>query len=535
MADTSLPPLINQMLQPGFYPHSVVEPIKLIQTHISYLLLTGDFAYKIKKPINFGFLDFSTLERRRHFCQEELRLNQQLSSQLYLAVLPITVSKDSAQYQLVLETDSLGEVVEYAVQMRQFPQDNLFSHLFERGELTDTDMQALGKRVASFHSSAQTGEEIQRFGEVAAVRQVAEDNYAASIPYIGRVQTQTQFDQTRAFTEQFFANYGDWFHRRQIEGKIRECHGDLHLNNVCFYQDQIQVFDCIEFNQAFRNTDTIYDAAFMVMDLEFQGRSDLANVFLNAYLEQTGDYWGAVLLPLYLSMRAYVRAKVNSLALDDPGIPSAEKQQAQERAAAYYQLAWAYTQPRQGQLVLMSGLSGSGKTTVARQLAQAIEAIHIRSDAVRKHLAGLALDQRGDVAGEPGSGIYTPEMTRRTYEQLLELGIFLAQHGRSVVLDAKYDQQEFRQAAIAQAEAQHIPLKIFHCTAPLEVLRDRLQRREALRLQTRSGDIADATAELLTAQQKAMEPFTDAEQAYVQTIYTHQDLATQLSEVVSQL
>lgn len=525
MTDTSLPALIDQMLQPRFYPHPVAEPIKLIQTHISYLLLTGDFTYKIKKPVNLGFLDFSTLEQRRHFCQEELRLNQRLSPELYLAVLPITAAEDPAQYQLA--PASSAEAVEYAVQMRQFSQDNLLSHLFERGELTASDMQALGKQVAAFHGSAQTDEEIQHFGDVAAVRQVAEGNYAASMPYIGRAQTQAQFDQTHAFTEQFFAEHRDWFHRRQVEGKIRECHGDLHLSNVCFYQGQIRVFDCIEFNQEYRNTDIVYDAAFMVMDLEFRGRSDLANIFLNTYLEQTGDYWAAVLLPLYLSMRAYVRAKVNSLVLDDPGIPSAEKQQAQEQAAAYYQLAWAYTQPRQGQLVLMSGLSGSGKTAVARQVAQATEAIHIRSDAVRKHLAGLALDQRGDVAGEHESGIYTPEMTRWTYERLLELGIFLAQQGRSVVLDAKYDRQEFRQAAIAQAQAQQIPLKIFHCTAPLEVLRDRLQ--------TRTEDIADATTDLLTAQQAAMEPFTGAEQAYVQTIHTNQNLAAQLSEAVSQL
>lgn len=525
VTDASLPPLIQQMLQPEFYPHSVVEPIKLTQTHISYLLLTGDFAYKVKKPVNFGFLDFSTLEQRQHFCQEELRLNQRLSPQLYLAVLPITAFKDSAQYQLVLD-DSVGEVAEYTVQMRQFPQDDLFSHLFDRGKLTASDMQTLGKRVASFHSSAPTNQD-QRFGDVAAVRQVAEDNYALSIPYIGSAQTQDQFEQTHAFMEQFFAEHCDWFHQRQLEGKIRECHGDLHLNNVCFYQDQIQIFDCIEFNQELRNIDTIYDAAFMVMDLEFKGRSDLANVFLNTYLEQTGDYWGAVLLPLYLSMRAYVRAKVNSLVLDDSGISSAEKQQAQEQAAAYYRLAWAYTQPRQGQLVLMSGLSGSGKTTVARQVAEAIEAIHIRSDAVRKHLTGLELDQRGNMTKEQGSGIYTPEITCQTYERLLELGIFLAQQGHSVVLDAKYDRQEFRQAAIAQAEAQQIPLKIFHCTAPLEVLKKRLQ--------TRTGDIADATADLLTAQQKAMEPFTDAEQSFVQTIHTDQDLAAQLSKALSQL
>ncbi|HEY9846165.1 MAG TPA: AAA family ATPase [Candidatus Caenarcaniphilales bacterium] len=526
MTDASLPALIEQMLQPGFYPHPVVEPIQLIQTHISYVLLTGDYAYKVKKPANFGFLDFSTLEQRQHFCHEELRLNRRLSPKLYLAVLPITTAQDS-QYQLRPEPATSAKIVEYTVQMRAFDQDNLFSHLFERDQLSVIHMQQLGKLVADFHQAAQTSEAIQQFGAVEAVRQVAEDNYATSVPYIERAQTQLQLDQTRAFTEKFFADHRDWFRQRQEAGKIRECHGDLHLNNVCLYQDQIQIFDCIEFNEEFRNTDVIYDAAFMVMDLEFQGRSDLANVFLNAYLEQTGDYQGAVFLPLYLSMRAYIRAKVNSLVLDDPAISMVDKQQAQERAAAYYHTAWAYTQSDHRQLVLMCGLSGSGKTTVARHVAQAVEAVHIRSDAVRKHLAGIALDQRGDTAGGYNSGIYTPEMTCQTYERLLELGIFLAQQGLSVVLDAKYDSQVFRQAAIAQAEAQQIPLKIFYCTAPESVLRDRLQARQ--------GDIADATADLVTAQQQAMEPFTEAEQAYVYTINTEQPLEPQLAQAVNQL
>lgn len=528
MANAALPALIQQMFQPGFYPHPVIEPIKLVQTHISYVLLTGDYTYKVKKPVNFGFLDFSTLEQRQHFCQEELRLNRRLSPELYLAVLAIAATGDPAQYQLGSDKDALdpaGEVIEYAVQMRQFDQDNLFTHLFEHGALTPDHMQTLGKLVASFHNSAETGEAIRRFGSVEAVREVAEDNYTTSQPYIGRAQTQSQLDQTRAFSEQFFAKHSDWFHQRQIEDKIRDCHGDLHLGNVCFYQDQIRIFDCVEFNQEFRNIDGIYDAAFMVMDLEFQGRSDLANVFLNAYLEQTGDYWGVVMLPLYLSMRAYIRAKVNSLALDDQSISEPDKQQAQERAAAYYRMAWSYTQTKQGQIVLMSGLSGSGKTTVARQVAEGLAAIHIRSDAVRKHLVGVPLEQRGDQAGEYGSGIYTPELTQQTYEQLLRLGIFLANQGLSVVLDAKYDRQTFRQAAIAQARVHQIPLQICYCTAPLEVLQERLQ--------TRTGDIADATAALLNDQQKAREPFTDTEQTYVQTINTDQNLTAQLAEMIN--
>jgi len=525
MTDASLPPLIQQMLQPEFYPHAVVEPIKLIQTHISYVLLTGDYAYKVKKPANFGFLDFSTLEQRHHFCQEELRLNRRLSPELYLAVLEIKTTGDPIEYQLGVD-DPAAEVVEYTVQMRQFDQSGLFSYLFERDQLTAEQMQALGKQVATFHDSAQASEETRQFGTVEAVRQVAEDNYATSLPYVGRAQTQLQLDQTRAFSETFFAEHGDWFARRQTENKIRDCHGDLHLNNVCLYQGQIQIFDCIEFNREFRYIDLIYDAAFMVMDLEFQGRSDLANAFLNAYLEHTGDYQGAVMLPLYLSMRAYIRAKVNSLVLDDSSISESQKQQAQERAAAYYQMAWAYTQPRGGQIILMCGLSGSGKTTVARLVAQQLEAIHIRSDAVRKHLAGIPLEQRGDQSGNYGSGIYTPEMTHKTYEKLLKLGIFLAQQGIPVVLDAKYDRQEFRQAAIAQAQAHQIPLQICYCTAPLEVLEERLKNR--------TGDIADATAALLKEQQQAMEPLTATEQALVQAIHTDQPLAQQLAQVCSQ-
>ena len=520
--DNSLPVLIQQMLQPGFYPHPVNEPIHLIQTHISYVLLTGEYSYKVKKPVNFGFLDFSTLAQRQHFCQEELQLNQRLSPQLYLAVVPIT--GDAAQYRLASDPNPPGEVVEYTVQMRQFEQEQLFSHLFEQGELTLEQMQALGKLVASFHATAATNAEIQAFGDVQAVRAVAEDNYQTSLPYVGRAQTQTQLAQTQAFTEEFFQTHSDWFAQRQAEGKIRECHGDLHLNNVCRYQDQIQVFDCIEFNQEFRRTDVMYDAAFMVMDLEFQGRPDLANAFLNAYLEQTGDYWGAALLPLYLSMRAYIRAKVGSLMLDDPGIPETQKQEAQERAAAYYHLAWRYTQRSPGKIFLMSGLSGSGKTTVARQVAQKIKAIHIRSDAVRKQLARISLNQRGDQEGAYGSGIYSPEMTKKTYDRLLELGIFLAQQGLPVILDAKYDQQDLRQDAIAQAQANHLQIKILHCTAPRDVLETRLQ--------TRQGDIADATAAHLADQQQAAEPLSETEQAHVQIIKTDQPIQSQLSPVL---
>jgi uncharacterized protein len=525
--DAALPNLIQQMLQPEFYPHRVQEPVQLLQTHISYVLLTGEFAYKIKKPTNFGFLDFTTLEKRHYFCQEELRLNQRLSPDLYLAVTVIVQEGEHYHFFTDASDPSDESIVEYAVQMREFPQDGLFSHLFQGGKLTPEMVQQLGVVVAAFHAIADTNAAIQDYGSRAAIQQVDANNYSISEAFIGRAQTQRQYDETRAFTTRFFEHHTDWFTQRQMDGKIRECHGDLHLNNVCLYQDKIQVFDCIEFSQDFRNIDVIYDAAFMVMDLEFQDRVDLANLFLNTYLEQTGDYWSAALLPLYLTMRAYIRGNVNALALDDPTISEVDKTHSLQRSKDYYALAWRYTQRSQGRIVMMSGLSGSGKSTVACQLAQRINAIHIRSDAVRKRLAGLSLRTRGDQGGVVDSGIYTPEMTQLTYERMLELGIFLAQQGWSVILDAKYDRHALRQAALETALAAQISIQIVQCTAPITVLRDRLQHR--------TGDVSDATVDILEGQISTAEPLTETEEAITIHLLTEQALEPQLLALVAQI
>ncbi|KGF71719.1 hypothetical protein DO97_15970 [Neosynechococcus sphagnicola sy1] len=506
MSDPSLPPLIQQMLQPGFYPHLVTEPIQLLQTHVSYVLLTGDYAYKLKKPVNFGFLNFSTLEQRQHFCTEELRLNQRGAGNLYLAVLPITQA--GSQFQL----EGPGETVEYTLKMRQFPQEGLFLHRFEQGLLTTVEMEELGRVVAAFHAQSQTSAYIDSFGEISQIRAAIDENYQQTEKYVGGPQTQAQYQATRHFTDEFFAGRQAFFASRIQNHWIRECHGDLHLRNICVWNHQILLFDCIEFNEPFRFVDVMYDVAFTVMDLEARHRPDLGNAFLNTYIEQTGDWEGLQALPLYLSRQAYVRAKVTSFLLDDPTIPAAMKQEAEQTAAHYYRLAWEYTQPRTGQLIIMAGLSGSGKSTTARHLARQIGGIHIRSDAVRKHLGGITPQERG------GSELYTPEMTQKTYDRLLELGILLATQGFSVILDAKYDRQGLRSAAIAEAQAHKLPLKLFYCTAPLNVLEERLHQR--------TGDIADATVEVLA--QQYFEPLTEVETPWSQTIDTTQPLDSQL-------
>jgi predicted kinase len=402
--------------------------------------------------------------------------------------------------------------------MRQFPQDGLFSELFAQGKLTESHLEELGKVVAQYHAKTETNDYIRSFGEVPQVREAFDENHEQTEKYIGGPQTQLQFDETKAYTERFFAQKQELFQHRMQNNHIRECHGDLHLRNICLWDDKILLFDCIEFNEPFRFVDTMFDIAYAVMDLEAQQRPDLSNAYLNTYIEQTGDWEGLEILPIYLIRQSYVRAKVTSFLLDDPGVPADVKEEASKTASVYYKLAWEYTKPKQGKLILMSGLSGSGKSTTAKYLARQFNAIHIRSDAVRKHLGGISLLERG------GDDLYTPEMTQKTYARLLNLGIILAKQGYTVILDAKYDQQSLREEAIAQAKQNQLPLQIVYCTAPLDVVEERLRKR--------TGDIADATVDLLTSQVKQTEPFTGVELSYVKTWDTTQPPKTQLEKVI---
>lgn len=510
MADGSLPPVIQQMMQPEFYPHPVMSPIQLIQTHVSYVLLTGSYAYKVKKAVDFGFLDYSTLAKRHHFCHEELRLNQRTAASLYLEVLPIT--QVGTEYRL----GATDNPIEYTVKMQQFPQSALLSHQFQQGTLSEDLLMQLAEAIATFHQAAETDQHIRSFGTVANIRQSIDENYEQTVAFIGGPQTQQQFDDTKAYTDTFFDTHSALLQQRLDQDKIRACHGDLHLNNICYWQNRLLLFDCIEFNEPFRFVDVMFDIAYIMMDLTIEGREDLAALFLSHYVERTGDWEGLQVLPLYISRQSYVRAKVTSFLLHDPSVSDHEKQQASAKAAKYYTLAWSCTQPQAGRLFMMAGLSGAGKSTIARVLSRQLGGIYLRSDAVRKQLAGIPVDQRGD---DP---LYTPEMTRKTYERLTALGMLLASNGYTVILDAKFDRQERRQAAIAQAQAQALPLTIVYCTAPMATLQQRVQERR--------GDIADATPTVLA--QQHMDPFSAAEEDCVITIDTTQPLPPQLAPIV---
>ena len=486
--------LIEQMQQGQFYNHEVKLPIQVIQTHISWVFLTGEYAYKLKKPVDFGFLDFTSLEKRKFFLEEELRLNKRMSSDLYLEVLPISKKDDG----YILGQDD--EIEEYVLKMRQFPQECLLINMFKSGKITKDLMKKLGKTVADFHQNNLTNNYIKTFGQIDVIRASIDENYKVTHKYIGIAQTSEKYQECQQFTDNFLTTKKDVLLSRISDHKIKECHGDLHLKNICYWHNKLYLFDCIEFNEPFRFVDVIYDVAFTIMDLDARGRSDLGNIFLNSYLEKTGDWQGIEVLPLYLCRQAYVRAKVTSFLLDDADISEAEKEKEIVTAKQYYDLAWQYTQSSTGQIILMAGLSGSGKTTIASELAPQLNAIHIRSDAVRKHLAGIPLEQKAPAE------IYSQEWNKKTYNELLRLGVLLAKQGFTIILDATYNRQQSREQIITETTPHNIPVAIIYCHAPQAVLRQRLIKRD--------NDISDATIEVMERQ--VFEAFTLQEQTYVE-------------------
>lgn len=496
--------LVQTLQKADFYPHTVRKPIQCLQTHCSVVFLTGKYAYKLKKPVNLGFLDYSTAEKRQHFLQEELRLNAPVAPDIYLEVLTVQLTDNQWQWQKKDDAADNSQPKDYLLKMAQFPQDCLLLSMFEQGKLSSQDIIDLAKKVAEFHQGTTTNEEIKSFGDPDVIWQSVSDNFLATEKYLGIAQSPDKYQAIRQFSENFYQTQGHIFRERQAMDKIRECHGDLHLRNLCYWRKKIQLFDRIEFNKPFRFVDVMYDIAFTVMDLQAKGRIDWAYLFLNTYLEQTGDWHGLQVLPFYLCRQAYVRAKVTSFLLDDANLTKIEKDQALVTAQSYYQLAWQYSQQGQQQkkeIVLMAGLSGSGKSTVAKQIAQLLPAIHIRSDAVRKHLGGVPLNKRGK------GNLYSQAMTEKVYQSLQDFASLVIKSGFNVILDAKFDQEQWRSPMVEWALRERLSVTIIHCDAPIEVLTKRLQSRR--------GDVSDANETLLLLQTLDWEDFTEAEDPLV--------------------
>jgi aminoglycoside phosphotransferase family enzyme/predicted kinase len=499
--------LVDSLLQAAAYHHAVRGPIRMVETHISRVFLTGEFAYKVKKPIRLAFLDYSTLEQRRVCCNEELRLNRRYAPDMYVAVSPVAGPVATARM------DGAGTTVEYAVKMRQFDQDEELDALVKAGRVEADALAALGARIAAFHELAARADPATPFGRPELVQRVALENFKE----LRRLPEAAVKDSILNEVERWVvAEHGrtrELLQSRRDSGFVRECHGDLHCGNVVRWNGELTPFDGIEFDPALRFVDVASDLAFLAMDLSVRGRDDLRHALLQGWLELTGDFQALRLLPRFEVYRALVRAKVAALrALQhSPGTEA----RLRDCGLAIRYLDWASSRARRKRpsLLLTCGYSGSGKTWLSRALATDLHALHLRSDVERKRLAGLgAMD---DSRSPEDGGIYTPEYTRRTYDRLHDCAEDALRGGECIIVDAAFLKREERERMLDLGASLGLRIAILHCIAPEEVLRERVSSRSLA-----ANDASEAGLATLRRQPGFWEDFGGAELQRTVTVDT---------------
>ena len=484
--------LVEALRNPACYPHPVGS-ISIIETHISFVVLTGTFAYKIKKPVDFGFLDFTTLEKRRFFCLEERRLNARFAPQIYLDVVPIGGTPDHPRIGAV------GRPVEYAVKMLQFPQEALADKVLARGELTSLHMEALAELVAQFHAGSRASGESEAYGTPAAILASVMQNFSQIRAVPLRADHLPVVEATEVWARHEHARLGNVLARRKREGAVRECHGDLHLGNIVFLDGAPRPFDCIEFNPDLRWIDVMNEAAFLVMDLNAADRPDLARRFLNTYLEFSGDYDGLRVLPYYFAYRAMVRAKISLMRSRQLESGSEGLLLLQDTFRRYLELARNCARARPGFVAITHGFSGSGKTTLSRSLIELGGGIRIRSDIERKRMQGISSREHRQAG--IASGPYSGDVTDATYQRLLGLAKTILESGHGVIVDATFLKRRHRDMFRQLAASERVPFSIVDFSAREEVLRERV----AVRLR-QGQDASDADLGVLEHQLATHEP-----------------------------
>ncbi len=513
MTQPETPAFIRALQSPEAWPHAVDE-VTLVETHISWVLLAGAYAYKFKKPVNFGFVDFSSLHLRRYYCREELRRNQPLAAELYEAV--VTLSGDPEAPQVRTDGEETAPAFEYGVRMHRFDETQRLDRLLADGRLEAAALEDFARRLAQFHQAAAVSGGATVSGTPEAVIAPARDNIRALQTLMRdhpelKQHSGEALERVAAWTEEAYRLLAPTMAARRAEGFIRECHGDLHLGNLTWYGGRVIAFDCIEFNPDFYWIDVINEIAFLVMDTADRGHPALGRRALNRYLEWTGDYPGVALLDFYRVYRAMVRAKVAGLRLDQT--EGEEAAEARAEVAEYLALAARFIRPHPPWLALTHGLSGSGKSRVSRELISAGDAIRLRSDVERKRLHGLDPDAR--TASGTAAGIYAPEASQRTYQHLLERAEALLRAGWPVVVDATFLTAARRAPFLELARELRVDSVILDIDAPETVLRQRIRDRTA-----KGHDPSEADTAILDHQLGQREPVADDEATRVLTIDT---------------
>lgn len=489
--------LASALHDAGCYPHAV-DRVDEIETHISRVLLAGEYAYKLKKPVRLPFLDFTSLEARRRYCEEELRLNRRLAPDLYLDVVPITGTLKAPHI------GGSGTALEYAVRLRRFAQSALLDCALHAGTVDAAVVASLAQLLARFHAQAPAGE--PQFQTGTRVLAAALENFDELTSLLTAPAERAQLDDLRQWTRDTYDAHAAGFDARAAGGFIRECHGDLHLGNIVLWDGSALPFDCIEFNAGLRWIDVIDEVAFLAMDFESHGRRDLAYILMNAYLESSGDYAGADLLPFYFVYRAMVRAKVNAIRASQPDATGAERDRDAAACRRYLDVGRMHACTQRGAVIITHGYAGSGKSTLAGELVARLGAIRIRSDVERKRLHGLPTLARTNAA--VGTGIYSADNNQRTYASMLAHARCIAGAGFIAIVDATFLETVQRAAFHTLAAALDVPFAIVALEAPVDCLRRRIAQR-AVGL----SDASEASPAVLDAQLKRAEPLTKQELA----------------------
>jgi len=492
------------------------------------VLLVGDRVYKLKKAHDFGFFDYSTPALRQHFCEQEVLLNSRLAPQVYQGVAPVlALSAQRFRFGPTCAPGQIpapgawienGRVIDYAVVMQRLPEEATLAARVAAGTATPALLAAVAAPIARFHTGSPTTRYISDFGSLRVIGGNWEENFAQMRPYIGRVLDQTTFERISLYIHEFLAGYSELFHTRVRQGHIRDCHGDLRLQHIYILEHPetpaISVIDCIEFNERFRYSDVAAEIAFLTMELDAAGHSDLSRAFVEAYVALTNDQALYELLPFYACYRACVRGKVLALQLDQPEVPAQQRACARQDAQAFFTLAASYTGgPTRPTILLIGGLIGTGKSTLARMLGEATGWPIISSDTTRKRLAGIESATPRPYA--PDEGLYSPAWNARVYQTILDQASALVASGRSVILDATFARRAYRHAAAQEAAMHGAHLVFIECQAPREVTLARLAQRWQARLAQQPGLASadsDARPELYDAQTAAWQPFYGEEE-----------------------
>lgn len=513
--------LIAALQSPAAYDHPVAGTIELIETHISWVLLAGDYAYKVKKPLKLPFVDFSTLAKRRHFCQEELRLNRRLAPRLYLDVVPIAGSLAQPK------VNGEGPPWEYAVKMRKFPQEALLSVRLKQGRLTGQHIDEMARVAAKFHGRIAVADPASRWGDWDNVSRPIEENFAELLDAAASSDAwHSPLLMLQAWNRRKLAELRETILQRRQDGFVRECHGDMHLKNIVLLPredsnveagEEVVIFDGIDFNENLRWIDVQNEIAFTVMDLDERGRSDLARRFLNVYLEATGDYEGLAVLRLYLNYRALVRAKVDWIRGHQPGVEDEQRRRLEEEFSRYLTWAERYAQPPRPRLFLTHGVSGSGKSHFARRLVETTGAVQMRSDVERKRLflAGTA-GESPNASEQPAvtqKELYSRRATDQTYARMEQLAATALAAGFSVIADATFLGQPRRDRFRRVAERAGAPWLILDFQAPPQILRERVLAR-----QRQGVDASDADLQVLSLQLATYKPLAEDERPHALVI-----------------